>query len=193
MQRTRFVVPLLLSTTLFSCQAGEQPVTGPTLEAAVSKSAVDFFFLNDFDRDYSATIGLVSDVADLNANPDCGGAGPRVVDPGIEQVVSTPAGSVHFRERWHQATFVLYEGATDYVCDLSSHQVVGRGRVNFRFSVRDADVTDPKVNFQLQMTGRIALTGGGQAQVLLTVNFFFDDAGNPHIRTDRFELTPLGH
>jgi hypothetical protein len=186
------VVPLLLATTLLACQPGDDAGVGPSLAGAASRSPTDFFFLTDPDRDYSATIGLISEVADLNTNPDCGGAGPRIVDTGIENVVFTPTGSAHFRDSWHQATLVLYDGATGDVCELSSHAVLGRGQVNFRFSVRDADVNDPTVNFYVQMTGLVDLTGGGRAQVLLTANFYVDDAGNAHIRTDRFELKPLG-
>jgi hypothetical protein len=204
MRGVHIALPLVLVTTLMACQSGDDsrapndpvspsaPETAPSSGAAVVHSTVDFFFLNDFDRDISATIGLVSPVADLDEDPDCGGSGPRIVDTGIENVVFTPAGSVQFRDRWHKATFVLYDGATNDVCQLATHPVLARGEVNFSFGIRDADVTDATVNFHFQMTGIVDLTSGGKAHVLTTANFFFDNGGNVHIHVDKFELKPIG-
>jgi hypothetical protein len=207
MRSVHTAVPLVLAMSLMACQPSDDPATAndplspsapgirPSFGAAVFHSPVDFFFLNDFDRDYSATIGLVSPVADLNENPDCGGAGPRIVDTGLENVVLTPAGSIHVRDRWQKATFVLYGGATDDVCELSelaTHPVVAQGEVNFSFGVRVPDVTEAGINFHFQMTGIVDLTSGGKAHVLISANFLFDNDGNLTVHVDKFELKPIG-
>jgi hypothetical protein len=194
----------MFAMSLMACQPSDDPATandplspsapgiGPSFAADVFHSTVDFFFLNDFDRNISATIGLVSPVADLNENPDCGGSGPRIVDTGLEKVVITPSGSFHLGDRWQKATFVLYGGATDDVCELAAHPVVARGEVNFSFGVRVPDVAEGGVNFHFQMTGIVDLTSGGKAHVLISANFLFDNDGNLRVHVDNFELKPIG-
>jgi hypothetical protein len=102
MRGVHIALPLVLVTTLMACQSGDDsrapndpvspsaPETAPSSGAAVVHSTVDFFFLNDFDRDISATIGLVSPVADLDEDPDCGGSGPRIVDTASRTWYSRP-------------------------------------------------------------------------------------------------------
>jgi hypothetical protein len=195
------LIPLVLVTTVMACQPGtdsggvNDPTSpsAPSLGAEVSRSTVDFFFLNDFDRDISATVGLVSPVADLNDNPDCGGSGPRIVDGAIEQIVLTPPGSLHLSDRTGKATLVFYSGATNDVCELSSHTVLARGPVNYRVAVRVPDLSEPAVSIQFHMEGIVDLTSGGKARALSTANYFFDNDGNAHIRVDRLELTPIGN
>ena len=151
----------------------------------------NFFFLQDFDRDISATIGLVSAVRDLGSEPDCGGSGPEVYDGGgVERVVATSAGSVHIRDRLQNATFVLYEGATLDVCELATHPVLARGTVNFNFNIRVS--TANTVTFQVVVTGIVELTSGGRAHVLGNANFNFDETGNLTVHVDRFEVKPIG-
>jgi hypothetical protein len=198
-------LPLVFLTTLVACQSGDDsrvandpvspsaPEIGPNLGAEVFRNTVDFFLLWDSDRNYSATIGLVSPVADLDENPDCGGRGPRVVDGGIQELVLTPAGSEHFSESYQKATFVMYDGVTGDVCDLSdpaTHPVVAQGEVNFRNTLRIA--TDGVWHFHFQMTGIVDLTSGGEAAVLVSASALYDNDGNPTIHVDKFELKPIG-
>lgn len=205
MRSVGIALPLVLLTTLVACQAGDDfraandpvspsaPEIGPNLRAEVVRNTVDFFLLWDSDRNYSATIGLVSPVADLDENPDCGGTGPRVVDGGIQELVLTPAGSEHLSERYQKATFVIYDGVTSDVCELSdptTHPVVAQGKVNFSYTLRVA--TDGVWYFHFQMTGIVDLTSGGKADVLISANVLYDNDGNPTIHVDKFELKPIG-
>lgn len=201
MPRVLIALPLVLVTTFMACQpendsgGANDPTSpsAPSLDAEVSRSTIDFFFLNDFDRDISATIGLVSPVADLDEDPDCGGSGPRIVDGGIEKVVLTPPGSLHLRDKTHKATLVLYSGATNDVCELSSHAVLAHGPVNYRVAVRVPDLSEPGVNVQLHMEGIVDLTSGGRARALIVANYFFGNDGSVDVRVDRFEVTPIGN
>jgi hypothetical protein len=170
------------------------PGAGPSLKAAVFHRTVDFAFLNDFDRNISATIGLVSRVADLDRDPDCGGSGPRIVDLGREKVVITPSNLVQFSDRWHKATFVLYSGAVADVCELSAtgaHPVIASGKVNYRFAIRVPDFNAGAVDFHFHMTGKVDLASGGKAHILINANYHFDDNGNLTVHVDRFVLKPI--
>jgi hypothetical protein len=185
------VVPLL------ACEPGDDPsassdpvspaVPGPSLGATVLKLPFNFFFLQDFDRDLSATVGLVSPVSDLGTEPDCGGSGPEVYDGGgIERIVATPSGAFHLRDQMHNATFVLYEGAPNDVCELATHPVIARGPVNFHFAIKD--LVNGSALLQINITGNLELTSGGQAHFVSIANAIFYPDGSFAIHVDKLEL-----
>jgi hypothetical protein len=192
----------VLTALLFACESGGEPLavndplasapaSTPSFGAAVERIPFNFFFLQDFDRDISATVGLVSPVSDLGTEPDCGGSGPEVYDGGgIERLVETPAGSFHLRDGMQKATFVLYEGATIDVCELTTHPVVARGTVNFHFSIKISP--DNALHLQVTFNGFVDLTSGGRAKLLSTANAVFGSDGSLTIHVDRFELKPIG-
>ena len=200
MRRARLVLPVILSA-LFACQPTDDPssTTGstfphavtPDLAATVLKSPFNFFFLQDFDRDISATVGLVSPVSDLGTEPDCGGSGPEVYDGGgIERIVATPSGAFHLRDQLHDATFVLYEGATNDLCELATHPVIARGPVNFHFTIKG--LVNGSTLLQITITGNLELTSGGQAHFLSIANAIFYPDGSFAIHVDKTELRPIG-
>ena len=137
------------------------------------------------------TFGLVSPPSDLESGPDCGGSGPEVYDGGgIQRIVETPAGSFHVRDALHQATIVLYEGATPDVCELATHPVVGRGRGNLHWTVKAR--VDGSTSIQATFGGILELTAGGRAQLLGVGHVVFDQFGNVTIHTDHFRVKPIG-
>ena len=144
MYSVRLALPLALAT-LLACQPDDDPsaatdpvspaTLAPSLGAVVLQIPNDYFLILDADpaRNYTTTFGLVSPVSDLAA---CGGSGPEVFDGGgTTRIVATPSGAVHVRDELHQATIVFYEGATEDVCELATHPVLGRGRGNLHFTV----------------------------------------------------------
>jgi hypothetical protein len=205
MRSVHRAVPLVVILAFTACQLSDEdraprdpvspsaPGLVPDFSAAATRFPQRFFFLQDFARDYSATIGLVSPISDLGTDPNCGGSGPEVYDGGgTETVIATGAGFVHLRDRWQNATLVLYEGAANDVCELVTHPVLARGRVNFSFVIHHAGVTDGSVSFQVQVTGIVDLTSGGRAHLLIRANFVVDNEGNVEVHVDRFALKPIG-
>ena len=201
MRSTHVAVPLLLVTSLLACQPGDErtdsndplspsaPAITPNFSA--ERFPFNFFLLQDFDRDISATVGLVSSPSGLHSEPDCGGTGPEMYDGGgIVGIVQTPSGSIHVRDRLQKATLVLYEGATEDVCELATHAVIARGPVNFNFSVHVSP--DGTVRFLVQIVGMVELTSGGTAHYVATANYVFDPAGNLTVHVDRSELKRIG-
>ena len=202
MRRATLVAPAAVMTALLACQPDPTTESDPLAPATpypsagsgsvVERAPFRFFFLQDFDRDISATVGLVSPVTDLGTDPDCGGSGPEVYDGrAIEMILENPAGAFHLYDHVHKGTFVLYEGATGDVCELASHPVIARGPVNFKFNLLQSP--DGTTRFLFQITGMLELTSGGRAHLVSTANFVFDSEGNLTIHVDRFELKPIGH
>jgi hypothetical protein len=200
MRRARLVLSLVLPA-LPACQPADDPFTAldpvspaapaPSLGAAALTIPNNYFLILDEDpaRNYTTTFGLVSPVSDLNA---CGGTGPEVFDGGgTTRILATPSGAVHVRDELHQATIVFYEGATGDVCELATHPVVGRGRGNLHFTVKNG--VNGSASVQATFGGILALTAGGRARMLGVGNIVLDAFGNLTIREDHFDLKPIGH
>jgi hypothetical protein len=199
MRCTGLVLPLALAT-LLACQpddpsnalapaAPETPV--PSVGTAALKVPNNYFLIFDSDpaRNYTTTIGLVSPVSDLEV---CGGSGPELFDGGgSTQIVTTPAGAVHVRDELHQATIVFYEGPTDNVCELATHRVLGTGRGNLHFTVKDR--ANGSETIQATFGGILNLAEGGRARMLGVGNIVFDTFGNVTVHEDHFSLKPIGH
>jgi hypothetical protein len=190
MHRARLVPPLAL-ITLLACQPTDDPSTAPSFGAAVLDIPNNYFLILDPEpgRNYTTTFGLVSPVSDLE---ECGGSGPEVFDGGgSTRIVATPTGAVHIRDELHQATIVFYEGATEDVCELANHPVLGRGRGNLHFTVKGrANGTE---SIQATFGGILDLAAGGRARMLGVGNIVFDAFGNVTIHEDHFDLKPIGH
>jgi hypothetical protein len=200
MRRARLALPLGLAT-LLACQPAADPSTAPnrvsagtpvrSLGATVQHSPRDYFLIydSDPDRDYTTTFGLVSPVSDLNS---CGGTGPEVYDGGgITRIVATPSGDVRIRDQLQQATIVFYEGATEDVCALAAHRVLGRGRGNLHWNVKFG--VNGSLSIQATFGGILDLTAGGRARMLGVGNVVLDRFGNLTIHEDHFDLKPIGH
>jgi hypothetical protein len=198
MRRAHLVLPLALAT-LFACQSGDDPSTAPDAAptatpepslGAVNLKVVQPYFLIFDDvpgRNYTVTFGLVSAPSDLEI---CGGSGPEVFDGGgVTRILITPSGSFHIRDQLHQATIVFYEGATDDVCELSSHRIIGTGTGNLHFTTKEKPTS-----FAVQATfgGILDLVGGGRARMLGVGNVVFDEFGNLTVHEDHFSLKPIG-
>ena len=200
MRRVRLVVPLTLAT-LLACQPADDPSTGPTpispstpapsLGATALTIPNDYFLILDEDpaRNYTATTGLVSPPSDLDA---CGGSGPEVFDGGgTTRIVATPSGALHVRDELHQATIVFYEGATEDVCELATLPVLGRGRGNLHFTVKNG--VNGSTSVQATFGGILDLVAGGRARMQGVGHIVFDAFGNLTIHEDHFDLHPIGH
>jgi len=199
MYRVRLALPLALAT-LLACQPDDDPsaatdpvspaTLAPSLGAIVLKIPNDYFLILDADpaRNYTTTFGLVSPVSDLAA---CGGSGPEVFDGGgTTRIVATPSGAVHVRDELHQATIVFYEGATEDVCELATHPVLGRGRGNLHFTVKGR--ANGSTTVQATFGGILDLAAGGRARMLGVGNIVLDPFGNLTIHEDHFDLKPIG-
>jgi hypothetical protein len=199
MRRARLALPLALAT-LLACQPADDsftapdpvsPADAPSLGAAVLKIPNNFFLIFDEDptRNYTTTFGLVSPPSDLEV---CGGSGPEVFDGGgTTRIVETPSGAVDVRDQLHQATIVLYEGATGDVCELATHPVLARGSGNLHFTVKNG--VNGSTSVQATFGGILNLVAGGRARMLGVGNIVFDAFGNLTIREDHFDLKPIGH
>lgn len=200
MRRVHLVFPVAL-VTLLACQVAGDPPTAPDqisastsapgLSAAALQFPLDYFLIYDDvpDRNYTATFGLVSSPSDLDA---CGGAGPEVYDGrGTTQIVATPSGAVHFRDKLNQATIIMYEGATDDVCELATLPELGRGTGNMHFTVKER--ANGSVSIEATFGGILDLTAGGRARMLGNGNIVFDAFGNLTVHVDNFDLKPIGH
>jgi hypothetical protein len=177
-----------------STAAGPDPVSpatsAPSLGATVLKIPKPYFLILDEDptRNYTATFGLVSPPTDLVA---CGGGGPEVFDGGgTTRIVATPSGAIHVRDDLHQATIVLYQGATDDVCELATLPVLARGSGNLHFTVRSG--VNGSTGVQATFGGILDLVAGGRVRMLGVGNIVFDAFGNLTIREDHFDLKPIG-
>jgi hypothetical protein len=175
--------------------AGPHPVSPatpvPSLGATVLEIPNPYFLIYDEDptRNYTATFGLVSPPSDLEA---CGGSGSEVFDGGgTTRIVATPSGAVHVRDELHQATIVLYEGATDDVCELATFAVLARGSGNLHFTVKNR--VNGSTSVQATFGGILDLVAGGRARMLGVGNILFDSSGNLTIHVDHFDLKPIGH
>jgi hypothetical protein len=200
MRRAPIALPLALAT-LLACQAGDDPSTAPGPAspgtpplslAAVNLKVVQPFFLIFDDvpgRNYTATFGLVSSPSDLDI---CGGSGPEVVDGGgITRILITPSGSFHIRDQLSQATIVFYEGATNDVCELSSHRILGTGTGKMHFATKEKE--NGRFSVQANFGGILDLVAGGRAHMLGAGNIVFDASGNLTVHEDHFTLKPIGH
>jgi hypothetical protein len=199
MPRAHLALALALAA-LPACQSADDPSTAPDpvaqtapapdLGAAALTIPSDYFLILDEDpsRNYTATVGLVSPVSNLSA---CGGTGPEVFDGGgTTRILATPSGAVHVRDELHQATIVLYEGATGEVCELATHPVLGRGRGNLHFTAKNG--VNGSTSVQATFGGILDLTAGGRARMLGVGNIVFDAFGNLTIHEDHFDLKPIG-
>jgi hypothetical protein len=189
-------LPLALAT-LFACQPTDDPsasgdpvppsAPAPSFGATALKIPFNFFFVFDPDRGYSATFGLVSPVSDA---PECGGSQPVYDGGGTEQIVETPSGAFHLRDDLHQATIVLYEGATPDACELTAHPVLARGRGNLHWTVKA--LGNGSSTLQATFGGILELAAGGRVRMLGVGNVRFDELGNVIVHEDHFELKPIG-
>ena len=196
MRCAHVVVPLALAL-LMSCQPTDDPAASgdpvspsgraPSFGATAFKIPFNFFFVFDPDRGYSATFGLVSPVSDAF---ECGGSQGVYDRGGTEHIVETPSGAFHLRDDLHQATIVLYEGATDNPCELTTHPVLARGRGNLHWTVKA--LVDGSTTLQATFGGIVELAAGGRARMLGVGNVRFDELGNLIIHEDHFELKPIG-
>ena len=198
MYRAPLALPLVLAT-LLACQPDDDPsatpdpvspaTLAPSLGATVLKIPNNYFLIFDTDpaRDYTTTFGLVSPVSDLEA---CGGSGPEFDGGGTTRIVATPSGAVHVRDELHQATIVFYEGATEDVCELATHPVLGRGRGNLHFTVKGR--ANGSTSVQATFGGILDLVAGGRVRMLGVGNIVFDAFGNLTIHEDHFDLKPIG-
>jgi hypothetical protein len=197
MRSAHLVVPLALAT-LLSCRPTDDPAApadpvspsapAPSLGATAFKIPFNFFFVFDADRGYSATFGLVSPVSDAS---ECGGSAPEYDGGGTEQIVATPSGAFHVRDDLHQATIVVYAGATEDPCTLDTHPVLGRGQGNLHWTVKA--LPNGSTSLQATFGGIIDLTTGGRARMLGVGNVVFDQFGNLIVHEDHFELKPIGN
>jgi len=110
---------------------------------------------------------------------------------GSTRIVVTPSGAVHVRDELHQATIVFYQGATDDVCALATLPVLGRGRGNLHFTVKNG--VNGSTSVQATFGGILDLLAGGRVRMLGVGNIVFDSFGNLTIREDHFDLHPIGH
>jgi hypothetical protein len=174
--------------------AGANPVSpatsAPSLGATVLKIPNSYFLIYDEDptRNYTVTFGLVSPPSDLDA---CGGSGGEMFDGGgTTRIVATPSGAVHVRDALHQATIVLYEGATEDVCELATLPVLARGSGNLHFTVKNR--VNGSTSVQATFGGILDLVAGGRARLLAVGSIVFDSFGNLTIHVDHFDLKPIG-
>ncbi len=196
MRSTYLALPLVLAT-LLACQPTDDPsasgdpvfpsAPAPSLGAAAFKIPLNYFLVYDPDRGYTATFGLVSPVSDL---PECGGSQPGYDGGGTEHIVETPSGALHLRNDLHQATIVLYEGATPDVCELTTHPVLAQGRGNLHWT--EKALGNGSFTVQATFGGILQLVAGGRARMLGVGNVRFDELGNPIVHEDHFELKPIG-
>jgi hypothetical protein len=163
----------------------------PSLGATVLETPNPYFLILDEDpaRNYTATFGLVSPPSDLEV---CGGSGPEVYDGGgTTRTVETPSGAFHVRDELHQATIVMYEGATGDVCELATLPVLARGTGNLHFTMKSR--ASGSTTIQATFGGILDLVAGGRARMLGVGNIVFDSFGNVTIHEDHFDLKPIGH
>ena len=182
----------------FTLGCGEQPaLVGPTGAlrhsaptqqnlkgggAQILRFGAQFLFIVDSDRDYSLTVGVP-----ISEAPECGGPGELI--GGRVQVVTTPAQIEHVLSQYQRETLTLYDHFTDNPCELTEADVVARGVGNAKLviSTRDSDQL-----FQIQATGKVELTSGGLAKLVLKGHAHFGADGSLRIHVDRFRLQPIG-
>lgn len=197
MRCAHLALPLALAT-LLACQPTDDPSASgdsvspsapvPSLGAAAFKIPLNYFLVYDLDRGYTATIGLVSPVSDL---PECGGSQPVYDGGGTEHIVETPSDAFHLRDALHQATIVLYEGATEDACELTTHPVLARGPGNLHWT--EKALGNGSFTVQATFGGILELAAGGRARLLGVGNVRLDELGNVIVHEDHFELKPIGN
>jgi hypothetical protein len=77
------------------------------------------------------------------------------------------------------------------VCELATHPVLGRGRGNLHFTVKNR--ANGSTSVQATFGGILNLAAGGRARMLGAGNIVFDPLGNLTIHEDHFTLKPIGH
>jgi hypothetical protein len=200
MRRVDIMLPFAFAM-LLACQSGDDPSApsepaspappAPSLGATNLKVLQQFFVITDDDpaRDYTATFGLVSSPSDLEI---CGGTGPEVFDGGgVTRILITPSGSFHIRDQLQQTTIVFYQGATEDVCELSSHRVLATGTGKIHFTTREK--ASGTFAVQANFGGILDMVAGGKARMLGAGNVVFDALGNLTVHEDHFSLKPIGH
>jgi hypothetical protein len=160
----------------------EQNPEGPG--AQITRLAGQGIFINDPDRDFTLTIG-----APISEAPECGGPG-EITEVNI-QVVTTPAGVENAVGRVRQATMTLYgRSFTTSPCELTEADIVAEGLGNATLVIS----TRPSSTLvHVQATGKVELTSGGLAHLLVVSNVVTDPEGNIlRVHVDRFQLKPIG-
>ena len=85
---------------------------------------------------------------------------------------------------------MVYEGATEDQCELTTHPVLARGRANLHWTVKA--LGNGSSTLQATFGGILELTAGGRARMLGVGNVRFDESGNLIVHEDHFELKPIG-
>jgi hypothetical protein len=152
----------------------------------VQRFEIGFVQIFDPDRNISATIGLVSPLADLL---DCGGSGTTVLKGrGTLQLVIPPTGALKQFIRVRQGEVVLYGVAAELPCDLIGAPVLGHGPGNLTISL-----TGPATNvLSVRLIARLELTTGGSAHLVVVGHAKINDDGSLKILVDKSELRPIG-
>ena len=164
-------VPVEPTSTVRPSAARAQKAQGDG--AQVIRFGAQFLFINDFERDYSVTIGVP-----ISEAPECGG--PGELTGGTIQIVTTPAQIEHVLGQFH---------FTDNPCELTEADVVAQGVGNGKLGIL---TKEPSTLFQIQATGNVELTEGGFAHMVLKGQAHFFPDGSLRIHVDRFRLQPIG-
>ena len=173
-------IPVEPTTTLSPSEARAQ--NGHGEGAQVIRVGAQFLFINDFERDYSLTIGVP-----ISEAPECGG--PGELTGGTVQIVTTPSQIEHVLGQFHRHTMTLYAGFTDNPCELTEADVVAQGVGNGKLNILTRETS---TLFQIQATGNVELAQGGFAHLVLKGLAHFYPDGSLRIHVDRFRLQPIG-
>jgi hypothetical protein len=150
--------------------------------ALVIRGATQGIIITDPDRGFSLTIGVPPSEA-----PECGGTG-EVTGARVLQV-STPAGVDHVVVQVQQQPMTLYGHFHENVCALPEDDIVALGRGNAKVIVQSRAGT---TLFMIQATGKVELTSGGLAHLVVKGLFHIEPDGSLRVHVDRFKLTPIG-
>lgn len=196
--RSLFGPCLLLAGAVASFACDEDPTqlvtTAPSLDAASAPPAsgpnvVRIPFepgVLSGDANLAVAVGFEEPFAD-----HCGDTGSPD-QPGVDQIVFTPPGTVHIKSAGRGISVVVYEidGAlTGPACDLLGAPIVASGTANSNLTFSGGGPGADRVN--VVINGVVDLTGGGQARLHATTQVLIKPDGSFAFDHTRIVLTPL--
>jgi hypothetical protein len=152
--------------------------------AQITRFGVQGIVLSDPDRGFTLTIGVSPSEA-----PECGGTGE--ITGGEGQEVVTPADVSHVVVRVRQQPMTLYGRFFENVCELPEAEadIIARGRGNATVVIL---ARTPSTLFGFHATGKVELTSGRLAHLLVVAKFHIDADGTLRVHVDKFKLQPIG-
>jgi hypothetical protein len=190
----RRLTAFLLCALALACSDPQSATTETTIAPSYSGAEIikfldPFTLFPDFDAGRVFSVGIVNPIEDI-----CTGAEP-VFDGRVRQhFIVTPSGNVpELVASSGQATLVIYGAAPADPCDLSSDDILFRGRGRISVTSSDVDFTaGGATSTGYRVTGMGTMPDGQRVRAHVVVRVVFKPTGDVKVTVDKFELTPLG-